>query len=616
MNEAGAERVGEILGDVDRGARVWSNAAMRAKSTKARGRKVTEDARAHPDWVPDLGGYDSVIINSSGGKDSEAMLARVVEVADRQGIPRESLVVVHADLGQVEWKGTKEVAQEQAAAYGLRFEVVKRAKGQDLLQHIEDRYYQLANRIEDTKALGGGTWRELAALLPSKEGKPDEKRAALEAAVAALAARLPDKPLAMPPGFEDNPLLRETVSRQKRAEYLIGSIGRKVTGGADPDAVADWGAPNPWPGDNRYCTSEHKRAAIRPLVTGIAERIAAEPLEKWRTARAANRRARAAEVSRRAKATGLKGPALQVERKRLAGVVAAAMPDPQKPKPPRVLNAMGLRAQESSERANAGAISKNDATSGAKVVDDWLPIQGWTEEQVWDRIAAEKLPVHHAYSVDPATNRPDGSGMRRLSCVFCVYADDHDLTTAARENPRLFEKYLELEARTGFTFQQGKFKRGAVAGLAGKPKSLAAVAEALREHRNKREAPLGLVQIGEPRGRALAKALAAAEVHTLASAIIHNVEALRAAGERPIAIQYDHRASGAVVQIDTEGFSYYVGRLGPADAYPGTAGAAAAARFHGLDYHEHGAPNVHPRRRGRGQVAAADELLASARGAT
>lgn len=87
---------------------------------------------------PDLSTFDVVLINSSGGKDSQAMLSHVVALADEQGLPRERMVVVHADLGRVEWQGTRDLAEAQAAAYGIRFEVVRRAIG-DLLDQIEAR---------------------------------------------------------------------------------------------------------------------------------------------------------------------------------------------------------------------------------------------------------------------------------------------------------------------------------------------------------------------------------------------------------------------------------------------------------------------------------------------
>ncbi|MCE9564275.1 MAG: phosphoadenosine phosphosulfate reductase family protein [Planctomycetes bacterium] len=88
----------------------------------------------------ELAAADLILINSSGGKDSQTALEEVVRTARRLCIPKHKLVVVHADLGVVEWPGTRELAQEQAKHYGLRFEVVrhKNANGEshDLLEHI------------------------------------------------------------------------------------------------------------------------------------------------------------------------------------------------------------------------------------------------------------------------------------------------------------------------------------------------------------------------------------------------------------------------------------------------------------------------------------------------
>lgn len=91
------------------------------------------------DEVPDLGDYDWVLVNTSAGKDSQAMLDYLVELADSQGVSRDRLVAVHCDLGRVEWEGTRELAAEQAAHYGLRFEVVRNRNWADLLERIESR---------------------------------------------------------------------------------------------------------------------------------------------------------------------------------------------------------------------------------------------------------------------------------------------------------------------------------------------------------------------------------------------------------------------------------------------------------------------------------------------
>ena len=84
-----------------------------------------------------LADYDLIIVNSSAGKDSQAMLDYVVELADRENV-RGRIVVAHADLGRVEWQGTAELAERQAKHYGLRFEKIARPQG-DLLDHIEKR---------------------------------------------------------------------------------------------------------------------------------------------------------------------------------------------------------------------------------------------------------------------------------------------------------------------------------------------------------------------------------------------------------------------------------------------------------------------------------------------
>jgi 3'-phosphoadenosine 5'-phosphosulfate sulfotransferase (PAPS reductase)/FAD synthetase len=88
--------------------------------------------------IPDLKAYHWIVLNSSAGKDSQAMLDYVVELADRARVPRSRLLVAHADLGRVEWPGTRELAEEQARHYGLEFVAVSRRQG-DLLDHIAQR---------------------------------------------------------------------------------------------------------------------------------------------------------------------------------------------------------------------------------------------------------------------------------------------------------------------------------------------------------------------------------------------------------------------------------------------------------------------------------------------
>lgn len=73
------------------------------------------------------------VSNHSGGKDSQAMLIKLLEV-----IPPEQLIVVHASLGKMEWPGALELAQQQAKNAGLPF-IVARAR-KTLLEMVERRF--------------------------------------------------------------------------------------------------------------------------------------------------------------------------------------------------------------------------------------------------------------------------------------------------------------------------------------------------------------------------------------------------------------------------------------------------------------------------------------------
>lgn len=90
------------------------------------------------DWAPQLSDYDYVVLSSSAGKDSQAMLDRIFHLAMAQGYSLDRIVVVHADLGRAEWTGTGDLAERQAKAYGFRFVKVSRPQG-DLVDRIRNR---------------------------------------------------------------------------------------------------------------------------------------------------------------------------------------------------------------------------------------------------------------------------------------------------------------------------------------------------------------------------------------------------------------------------------------------------------------------------------------------
>lgn len=114
-----------------------------------------------------------------------------------------------------------------------------------------------------------------------------------------------------------------------------------------------------------------------------------------------------------------------------------------------VISAMGLRAEESSARAKRETFrERKDSTSATKnrFVYDWLPIQDWTTEQVWDEINRHGGDCHPAYKLDTPNER--------LSCALCVLASYGDLMNGATHNPDIYRAYCEIEAVTGFSFRQ------------------------------------------------------------------------------------------------------------------------------------------------------------------
>ena len=246
---------------------------------------------------PDLASYDYILVNTSGGKDSQAMMDEVYRLAAEAGVT-DRLIAVHADLGRVEWEGTKALAAKQAEQYGIRFEVVSRAKG-DLLDQIIDRRISL-----DAK------------------GKTD--------------------------------------------------------------------APA-WPSsDARFCTSDQKTSQVEKFMTALV---------------------------------------------RESGITGRRV---------RILNCLGIRAQESPARAKKVAFGPDSATNKTvRLVERWLPIFTWTEDEVWARIKESGVPYHPAYDL----------GMSRLSCVFCVFASKSDLTIAAKHNPELAREYAEVEIQVRSTFR-------------------------------------------------------------------------------------------------------------------------------------------------------------------
>jgi 3'-phosphoadenosine 5'-phosphosulfate sulfotransferase (PAPS reductase)/FAD synthetase len=113
----------------------------------------------------------------------------------------------------------------------------------------------------------------------------------------------------------------------------------------------------------------------------------------------------------------------------------------------KVLNVMGLRAEESPARAQKVGFKVNDRrTNGRRHVDDWLPILSMKIWEVWETIKANAIPQHVAYSL----------GMPRLSCRFCIFAPKAALVLAGKqeENKELLREYVAVEKEIGHSFRK------------------------------------------------------------------------------------------------------------------------------------------------------------------
>tara|TARA_Y100001951_G_C11227207_1_gene232403 strand:+ start:55 stop:852 length:798 start_codon:yes stop_codon:yes gene_type:complete len=148
-----------------------------------------------------------------------------------------------------------------------------------------------------------------------------------------------------------------------------------------------------WPSSSaRYCTSDHKRGQISKIVTKLTDEVRGDSNKQI-----------------------------------------------------KILNCLGIRAQESPARAKKASFSRdNRLSNGKRAVDTWYPIFEWTEKEVWDTIKASGVSYHPAYD----------AGMPRLSCQFCVFAPKAALIIAGKANPELLDEYVKCEEEIGHTFRQ------------------------------------------------------------------------------------------------------------------------------------------------------------------
>jgi 3'-phosphoadenosine 5'-phosphosulfate sulfotransferase (PAPS reductase)/FAD synthetase len=90
-----------------------------------------------------------VVVNHSGGKDSQALLIKMLEI-----VPKHQILVVHASLGEFEWEGALELAQTQAQDAGVPFVVARAAKS--FLDMVERKF----DRVPDVPSFPSAKHRQ------------------------------------------------------------------------------------------------------------------------------------------------------------------------------------------------------------------------------------------------------------------------------------------------------------------------------------------------------------------------------------------------------------------------------------------------------------------------
>jgi 3'-phosphoadenosine 5'-phosphosulfate sulfotransferase (PAPS reductase)/FAD synthetase len=316
-------------------------------------------------WQPALDWFDLIVLNTSAGKDSLAMMVLVDAVAKAAGV-HHKLVAIHADLGRVEHPEVAELARSQAEALGIPFHIVHRkdaATGvrKDLLERFVEQmqfkvYARPSHRIDRDELIRRGYTFNKSGAGKNVGYQFFDSREEADEAVAELKRWFNYQPWT---GAVQSPPAAHYSVRESRGFPGFGT---------------------------RYCTSEFKTAEVAGWTT------------QW------------------AKAA------------RQSGEV--------KGRPARILQTLGLRAQESGDRAKKGfGVHKKFSRNQENY--RWLPIQMLSTQEVWDVIAASGISHHPAYDV----------GFRRLSCRLCPLAGDEDLALAALTYPQHADEVRAIERK-------------------------------------------------------------------------------------------------------------------------------------------------------------------------
>lgn len=155
--------------------------------------------------------------------------------------------------------------------------------------------------------------------------------------------------------------------------------------------------------------------------------------------------------------------------------------------PGLIVVVVGLRAEESPRRSRHAEVSVRKGITTARLQDlapeaaleewlrnprgrlalNWHPVLDWSLDQVWAEIGVSQAELDArrellamrcpamAFSGWPASP-VYVLGQSRHSCAACVFSSQADLVVAARYRRPIIERLAGLEARSGYTWQQGR----------------------------------------------------------------------------------------------------------------------------------------------------------------
>jgi DNA sulfur modification protein DndC len=108
---------------------------------------------------------------------------------------------------------------------------------------------------------------------------------------------------------------------------------------------------------------------------------------------------------------------------------------------PVVVNCMGIRADESPDRAKQKRLKRvKKQCNGVRTIFNWLPIHDWSETRVLEYLATNGLPLHPVYQY-----------LRRFSCRVCIFMSEHDINQVAKHDPGAIDIIADLEDKINFT---------------------------------------------------------------------------------------------------------------------------------------------------------------------